>query len=124
MLSGVALGNVATADLDVTLLEDVPVGNADAAFAIDAMTGAIAATGNVPLDFEQIPSRLLTVTVTDDGSQPLSDDAAVTIDLRDVNESPQLGDRTSPSRRTFPAERRLPSSERLTRTPATRFATR
>ena len=69
-------------------------GNDDGAFTIDTATGAIAATGDVTLNFERFARRELTVEVTDDGEIPLTDEAIVTLNLNDLNEQPTLRDRT------------------------------
>ncbi|HQZ90252.1 MAG TPA: Ig-like domain-containing protein [Thermomicrobiales bacterium] len=56
------------------------------AFVIDAATGTITVADNAPLDFETTPTFHLVVTVTDDGTPPLSATATITIQLTDVPE--------------------------------------
>ncbi|HUU91041.1 MAG TPA: cadherin domain-containing protein, partial [Phycisphaerae bacterium] len=67
-------------------------GNGDGVFAIDLGTGQITVTDNTTLDFETTPQYVLTVRVTDSGG--LWDEAAVTVDVGDVNETPDIGDAT------------------------------
>ena len=74
------------------------------------------------LDFETTPVFNLTVTVTDSGG--LTDEAAVTVNLTDVNEAPQPRTPPSPWRRTAATARSWAASRRVTRMPATASPTR
>ncbi len=89
------VGSVTASDPDTTapantLAFAITAGNAGNTFAIDANSGQITVADGTQLDFETTPSRVLTVTVSDGGA--LSDSAAVTISLRDVNEAPEFSD--------------------------------
>ncbi|HUU93775.1 MAG TPA: cadherin domain-containing protein, partial [Phycisphaerae bacterium] len=64
-------------------------GNGAGVFAIHADTGQITVTDNSTLDFETTPQYVLTVRVTDSGG--LWDEAAVTVNVGDVNETPDIG---------------------------------
>ena len=85
---GTVVGSVAASDPDAgdALSYAITSGNEGNAFAIDAGSGEITVQGG--LDFEGLAA--LTVSVTDGGL--LSDSAAVSIDLTNVNEAPTVGD--------------------------------
>ncbi|PPR24311.1 MAG: Serralysin C, partial [Alphaproteobacteria bacterium MarineAlpha10_Bin2] len=87
---GTVVGTVSASDPDAgdVLSYAITAGNESGAFSIDAGTGQMTVEG--ALDFEELNSYTLTVQVTDGGL--LSDSAAVSIDLTDVNEAPTLGD--------------------------------
>ena len=87
---GTVVGTVAASDPDAgdTLSYAITAGNVGGAFAIDAGTGQVTVQG--ALDYESLNSYALTVSVTDGGS--LSDTAAVSIGLADINEAPTVGD--------------------------------
>ena len=74
------------ADAAAVLSYSIIAGNTETAFSINSSTGEITVSNSAALDFESTPTFTLTVQVND-GS--LTDDAAVTINLIDVNESPQ-----------------------------------
>ncbi len=59
------------------------------AFAIDS-SGKITVANPAPLDFETNSSLTVEVTVTDNGTPPLSDTETVTINLTNVNEAPVI----------------------------------
>ena len=88
------VGTVVASDPDAgdTLTYAITTGNEAGAFNIDPATGAITVVDSAPLDFETTESFPLTVTVTDSGG--LTDEAAVTINLEDVNEAPVAEDAT------------------------------
>ena len=67
-------------------------GNTGGAFTINSATGAITVANSAVLDFETTPSFTLTVTASD-GS--LSDTAAITVNVTNVNEAPVAGDDTA-----------------------------
>ncbi len=71
-----------------TLSFAITAGNTAGAFAINASSGQITVANSTALDFKTNPSFALTITVTDGGAGPLSDTAAVTINLGNVNEPP------------------------------------
>ena len=90
------VGTLAATDADAgqTLTYSITAGNASGAFAINAATGAITVANATLLDFETTASHALTVSVTDNGTPPLNDSAAVTINVTNVNEAPVLADAT------------------------------
>ncbi len=91
---GTSIGTVTGSDPDTsdTLTYAITAGNIDpdgdsnAAFAIDSSTGEITVADSGDLDFETNKNFNLTVTATD--AEGLSDDAAIAINLTDVNELP------------------------------------
>jgi len=80
------------ADADATWSYAITAGNDDGVFAIDADTGIIAIADNSTINFEQTTSYTLTVTVTDDTA--LTDTAAVTVNVTNINEAPLANDDT------------------------------
>ena len=91
---GTVVGSVSASDPDAgdTLSYAITGGDPLGAFAIDAATGQITVADSAQLDFETTPVFNLTVTVTDAGG--LSDTAAVTVNLTNVNEDPTASDAT------------------------------
>lgn len=89
---GTAVGQVIASDLDVgdVLTYTIAAGNTDpdgdgkAAFTIESATGAITVNDCGDLDFETMPSFVLSVTVMDVGG--LIDTAAITINLSNIVE--------------------------------------
>ncbi len=63
-------------------------GNFESNFAIDRTTGEIRVIA--PLDYEKIGIHVFEVTVSDEGTPPLSDTAQVTVNVTDVNEEPMM----------------------------------
>jgi hypothetical protein len=88
--NGTAVHTVAASDQDAgqTLSYAITGGNALGAFAINSSTGAITVADVSDLNFEVNPTFTLTVTVTDNGTGNLSDTAAITINLNNLNEAP------------------------------------
>ena len=86
--AGVEVGTVLASDPDQgqTLTYAITDGNESGAFAIDGSTGLITVANPAVQDYETTPSFTLTVLVTDSDSPGLSQSAAVTINLNDVNE--------------------------------------
>ena len=87
---GSVVGSVSASDPDVgdTLSYAITGGDPIGAFAIDSVTGEITIADSTQLNFEATPVFSLTVTVTDSGG--LADTAAVTVNLTDVNEAPNM----------------------------------
>ena len=71
------------------LTYSITAGNTGGAFAINAATGAITVANSAALDFETTPSFTLTVQASDG---TLSDTAAITVNLNNLNEAPVAGD--------------------------------
>ena len=88
------VGSVSASDPDAsdTLSYAITAGDLGNAFAIDSATGQITVADSAQLDFETTPVFNLTVTVTDAGG--LTDTAAVTVNLTNVNEVPVASDAT------------------------------
>ncbi|GAA5497576.1 hypothetical protein Rhal01_03772 [Rubritalea halochordaticola] len=84
--SVVATMDASDQDAGAVLSYEITGGN-DGTFTIDSVTGEI--TTAAALDFESASQYVLTVTVSDG---ELSDTAAVTIDVTDVNEAPVIAD--------------------------------
>ncbi len=84
-LTGDPVGSVTATDPDPgdTLTFAITSGNADGAFAIDPTTGQVTIANGALLDYETMPARSLTVTVSDsDGN---TDSATVSIAVTDDN---------------------------------------
>ena len=92
--NGTVVGSVSASDPDAgdTLSYAITGGDPTGAFAIDSATGEITVADSSQLDFEASPVFNLTVTVTDAGG--LTDTAAVTVNLTNVNEDPAASDAT------------------------------
>ncbi|MBI5041269.1 MAG: cadherin domain-containing protein, partial [Gammaproteobacteria bacterium] len=85
-VNGTVVGTVAATDQDGDALSySITAGNTNNAFAINAATGQITVNNANALDFETTPSFSLTVQVSDG---TLTDTAAVTINLSNVNDAP------------------------------------
>ncbi len=86
------VGTVQASDVDAgqQLTYAIIAGNGDTgdAFAIDPQTGELRVNNSSLLDFESNSVIALTVLVTDNGSSPLSNSAAITVSLLNVNEPP------------------------------------
>lgn len=89
--AGSVIGQVAASDPDAgqTLSYAIVAGNESGAFAIDAATGAITVADPSRLDFEspELAAYTLTIEVMDNGDQPRSDTAVVSIAVSDVSET-------------------------------------
>ncbi|MCX5671401.1 MAG: YbhB/YbcL family Raf kinase inhibitor-like protein [Planctomycetota bacterium] len=85
---GAIVGTVQATDANPgqTLTYAITGGNTGNAFAIDSATGQITVAGAI--DYETLNIYILTVQVTDDGTPSLSDTAAVTMAVNDVNDAP------------------------------------
>ena len=86
-VTGDSVGAVTATDPDAgdTLSYAITSGNADGAFAIDPATGQVTIANGALLDYETMPARSLTVTVTDSGGN--SDSATVSISVTDAIEA-------------------------------------
>jgi Ca2+-binding RTX toxin-like protein len=87
---GTVVGSVVASDVDAgqALTYSIVGGNTNAAFAINAATGQLSVANAGAIDFETTPVFNLMVRVTDNGDPALASDAAVTVNLSDVNELP------------------------------------
>lgn len=87
---GATAGLVVASDPDVgqSISYEILAGNTNAAFAIDALTGALNVAFDGAIDFETTPTFELTIRVTDSGDPALFSDAVVTVNLQDVDETP------------------------------------
>jgi len=88
--NGTVVGTVAATDPDAgdTRTYSITAGNNDGIFAINSATGEITVTDNSNLNYESATSYGLTVKVEDSGG--LTDTAAVTVNVTDVNEDPTV----------------------------------
>ncbi len=86
----VSLGWVAASDGDAgqTLTYAITASTHPGAFTINAQTGELTLVDSSLLDHEQADRAIVTVTVTDDGIQPLSSSADMVITINDVNDGP------------------------------------
>lgn len=87
---GTSVGSVVASDSDVgqTLSYAIVGGNTNGAFMINAATGQLSVANAGAIDFETTPVFNLTVRVSDNGDPALFSDAAVTVNLGNVNEPP------------------------------------
>jgi len=94
--NGTFAGTVIASDPDAgqTLTYSIINGNTSNAFQINASTGELTVGNGSALDFESNPDFNLTVQVQDDGQGNLTDQATITVNLNDVNESPNIDDQT------------------------------
>jgi len=90
--NGAVVGTVTATDPDAgdTRTYSITAGNGDGIFAINSATGEITVTDNSNLNYESATSYSLTVQVEDAGG--LTDTAAVTVNITDVNEVPVADD--------------------------------
>jgi len=88
--NGAVVGTVTATDPDTgdTRTYSITAGNGDGIFAINSATGEITVTDNSNLNYESATSYGLTVKVEDSGG--LTDTAAVTVNVTDVNEDPTV----------------------------------
>ncbi|HYH07456.1 MAG TPA: cadherin domain-containing protein [Thermoanaerobaculia bacterium] len=88
--NGTSVGGVSASDQDAsqTLTYAITAGNALGAFTINSSTGVITVADVTDVNFEVNPTFTLTVTATDNGTGNLSDTAAITINLTNLNEAP------------------------------------
>ncbi len=90
------IGQVIASDTNAeqNLTYSVSAGNENALFSIDSITGEIFTEKSILTDINQ--SHILTIKVTDDGQNPLSNEAFITINLIGVfiNQNPIITDQT------------------------------
>jgi gliding motility-associated-like protein len=87
-VNGAAVHTVAASDADAAdvLSYSITGGNTGGAFTINASTGAITVADATKLDYESLQQYSLTVEVIDKAG--LKTTAAITVNLKDVNEAP------------------------------------
>ena len=91
-VAGTVVGTVAASDVDAGQDRSYALSGTGAGdFSIDGNGEITVAT---PADFETTDTYTLTVTVTDDGTGPLSDTATITINVNDLNDAPVVADQT------------------------------
>ncbi|MEQ9302781.1 MAG: cadherin domain-containing protein, partial [Marinoscillum sp.] len=91
-LAGTVIGSVESSDPEGDdLTFSITSGNELGAFQIDANTGELSVADESILDFESNPTFELSVEVSDGG---LTDEATITINLSDINESPLIAAET------------------------------
>ena len=94
--NGTQVGTVTAVDPDAgqTLTYSITSGNTNSAFAIDPQNGELTVSNSTMLDFETTPVFILTVQVQDDGAGNLTDEATITVNITDQNESPVIEDQS------------------------------
>ena len=94
--NGTQVGTVTATDPDngQTLTYTILSGNTGNAFSLNSSTGELTVSNSSALDYESNPIFDLTVQVQDDGSGFLTDEAIVTVNLIDQNESPVINDQS------------------------------
>lgn len=88
--AGTVVGVISATDPDLgqSLSYTILAGNTNGAFALNSATGQLSVANSAAVDFETNPVFQLTVQVTDNAGDPLSDIAVVTIQLADIIEAP------------------------------------
>ncbi|WP_261365328.1 cadherin domain-containing protein [Anatilimnocola floriformis] len=89
---GTTAGMVVASDPDLgqEFSYEILAGNTNAAFAIDALTGALNVAFPGAIDFETTPQFQLTIRVTDNGTPSLFSDAIVTVNIDYVAPPPPV----------------------------------
>ncbi len=92
--NGLLVGNVIATDPDAgqTITYSIIDGNLGLAFQINSSTGALTVNNSNGLNFEIMPSFSLIIKVEDDGVGNMSAQATITVNLSDINETPQIDD--------------------------------
>lgn len=92
--SGTEVGTVVSSDPDAgqSLSYSIISGNFNDAFTINPATGLLSVSNEQVFDFEDFPAFELVIEVEDNGPGSLSAQGQVTVNLIDVNETPQIGD--------------------------------
>jgi VCBS repeat-containing protein len=92
--NGTLVGQVVASDPDQgqTLSYSITGGNSNGAFALNAATGQITVANQNVIDYETTPQFLITIQVQDNGEVNLTANAVMTINLTNVNESPEISD--------------------------------
>lgn len=90
--NGTSVGIVTVGNKDVGQNHTFTIssGNTGEAFAINSTTGEISVANNAALDFETHPIFTLTVMVSDDYVPANSDTNTVIVNLKNINEAPQV----------------------------------
>ena len=91
-LIGTIVGTVLATDPDngQSLTFGISAGNAGNTFQINTASGQLTISNPVALNFETNPVFTLTITVTDNGTGNLTNQAIMTINVNDVNEVPEI----------------------------------
>ena len=92
--NGQLVGTVIATDPDAgqTITYSIIGGNLGLAFQINSSTGALTVNNSNSLNFEILPSFSLIIKVEDDGIGNMSAQAIITVNLLDINETPQIDD--------------------------------
>ncbi|MCA9030549.1 MAG: cadherin domain-containing protein, partial [Planctomycetaceae bacterium] len=88
--TGTILGTPASGDPDPgqALSYSIVSGNVDGAFQINPSTGELTVNNAAALNFATNPAFTLSVRVTDDSSEVLTDEVVITVNVTNVNEDP------------------------------------
>ncbi len=94
--NGQQVGTVIATDPDAgqTLTYTILSGNTNNAFQIGSSTGVLTVNNSTALNYETTPTFTLVVKVQDNGTGSLSAQANITVNLTNVNESPQISNQT------------------------------
>lgn len=88
---GEIIGYVSAFDVDSFIITgEIVSGNEDGAIFFNGQTGRLSVADGSLLDFESNSTRSFVIRISDDESPPASSLATITIQLNDVNESPQI----------------------------------
>jgi VCBS repeat-containing protein len=95
-VNGTVVGAVVATDVNTRQSKTYSIvsGNTGGAFSINASNGNIVVTNSTLLNYETTTSFPLVIKVTDNGTVPLSAQATVTINVKDINEAPVINDQT------------------------------
>jgi VCBS repeat-containing protein len=94
--NGTVVGAVVATDVNTRQSKTYSIvsGNTGGAFSINASNGNIVVTNSTQLNYEVTTSFPLVIKVTDNATVPLSAQATVTINVKNVNEAPVINDQT------------------------------
>ncbi|HET6424327.1 MAG TPA: cadherin domain-containing protein [Planctomycetaceae bacterium] len=90
--AGTLVGTVAATDIESgqTRTFAITGGNINNAFAINPQTGELTVQNATALDFDTRPTFALTVSATDNGTPSATGSAVITVNLQNLNETPQV----------------------------------
>ncbi|MHC1775972.1 MAG: cadherin domain-containing protein, partial [Lentimicrobium sp.] len=92
--SVVGIMSVTNPEQGQTITFSIQSGNTNAAFAINATTGAITVNNSAALNYETSPQFTLVIQALNNGTPPLSATSNAFINLNDVNEAPLMSAQT------------------------------
>jgi hypothetical protein len=95
-VNGTTVGTVTATDPDAgqVLTYSILSGNTSGAFTINASTGVLYVANSAAVNFESIPAFSLVVKVQDNGTGNLSNQATMTVNILNVNETPVIANQS------------------------------